>query len=112
MIHECTMVFTISFILIKLFLDWNKNKKINKDNIYYLFGFLGSLVLLLSPANQNRLISDEIWSSLSIFEKLIKSIPIISRNLFDLMNIKNILVYFYISYIIGLLIKDKKVHVI
>ena len=107
MIHECTMVFTISFILISMFLDWYKNKKFNKDYIYYLFGFLGCLVLLLSPANQNRLVSDELWNSLNIFEKLFKSIPIVSKNLFNLMNIKNILSYIFIIYVVNLLIKNK-----
>ena len=106
MIHECTMVFTISFILIKMFFDWYKDKKFNKNYLYYIFGFLGSLVLLLSPANQNRLVSDEIWNSLNLFEKLFTSIPVVSKNLFNLMDVKYLLSYIFIIYIINLLIKN------
>ena len=107
MIHECTMVFTIIFILGNMIIDWINNKKFNKDYLYYILGFLGSLILLLSPANQNRLISDELWNSLTLFEKISTSIPIISKNILNIENYYQPLSYIYIISIIILLIKNK-----
>ena len=46
LLHECTMVFTIIYILGNMIIDWYQSKKINKDYLFYMIGFLGSLVLL------------------------------------------------------------------
>ncbi|MBQ2873326.1 MAG: hypothetical protein IJE89_04945 [Bacilli bacterium] len=107
LLHECTMVFTIVYVLGNMIIDWCQFKKFNKDYIFYIIGFLGSLVLLLSPANQNRLVSDEVWNSLNIIEKLLTSIPIVSKNILNLTNYKMSLSYIYILSISILLIKNK-----
>ena len=107
MIHECTMVFTIVFILGNMIIDWYKSKKINKDYLFYIIGFLGSLVLLLSPANQNRLISDETWNSLNLINKLLTSIPVISKNILNITSYQTLLSYIFITSIIILLTKNK-----
>jgi len=107
MIHECTMVFTIVFTLGNMILDWYKSKKFNKDYLFYILGFLGSLILLLSPANQNRLVSDETWNSLNLIEKLLTSIPVISKSILNITNYKNIISYIFITSIIFLLTKNK-----
>lgn len=107
MIHECTMVFTIVFIIGSMIVDWYKNKKFNKDYFLYLVGLTGSLVLLLSPANQNRLISDELWNNYNLIEKLMISIPIISKNLLNISEYKTLLSYIFIISIITLLLKNK-----
>lgn len=103
MIHECTMVFTIVFVLGNMIIDWYKFKKFDKKYLFYVLGFLGSLVLLLSPANQHRLVSDEVWNQLNLIEKLMRSIPVISKNILNLMNYKYILSYFYVLVILLLL---------
>lgn len=106
-IHECTMVFTIIFVLSNMGYDWFKNKKLNKNYFIYILGFAGSLVLLLSPANNLRMVSDEVWNSLTFFEKIFTSIPVVSKNLFYLKDINNILPYiFIISVIYNLKFKE------
>jgi hypothetical protein len=90
-----------------MIIDWYQSKKFNKDYIFYIIGFLGSLVLLLSPANQNRLVSDEIWNNLNIIEKLLTSIPVISKNILNITNYKMPLSYIFILIISILLIKNK-----
>lgn len=107
LLHECTMVFTIVYILGNMIVEWYNTKKFNKDYIFYLLGFLGSLVLLLSPANQNRLVSDEVWNSLNLIEKLLTSIPIVSKNILNITSLKTSLSYIFITVISTLLIKNK-----
>lgn len=107
LLHECTMVFTIVYILGNMIFDWYKSKKFDKDYIFYIISFLGSLVLLLSPANQNRLISDGVWNNLNIIEKLLTAIPIVSKNILNLTNYKMPLSYIFILVISILLIKNK-----
>lgn len=107
MLHECTMVFTIVYILGNMIIDWYKSKKINKDYIFYLIGFTGSLVLLLSPANQHRLVSDEAWNNLNLIEKLLTSIPVVSKNILNIIGYKNPLSYIFILGICILLYKNK-----
>ena len=107
MLHECTMVFTIAFVIGTIIIDWYKTKKFNKDYMFYILGFTGSLILLLSPSNQNRLISDKLWNSLNLIEKLTTSIPVISKNILDITSYKTMLSYIFISSIIILLIKNK-----
>ena len=106
-LHECTMVFTIIFILGNMIYEWIKNKKFNYNYIWYVIGFVGSLVLLLSPANNLRLVSDEFWNSMSFIEKLLTSIPVVSKNLFNLSNFNNILPYFFIAVVCFDLVKVK-----
>lgn len=107
MIHECTMVFTIVFVLGNMILEWYKLKRFNKDYILYMLGFLGSLVLLLSPANQYRLVSDEAWNSLSLIEKLTTSIPVISKGILNVTSYKTLLSYVFIISIVYLLVKNR-----
>lgn len=107
LLHECTMVFTIVYILGNMIIEWYQTKKFNKDYLFYIIGFLGSLVLLLSPANQNRLVSDEIWNNLNLIKKLLTSIPVISKNILNITNYKMPLSYIFILVISILLIKNK-----
>ncbi len=95
-IHECTMVFTIVFIIGNFIYDWLKNKKINSNYFFYFIGFLGSLVLLLAPSSHIRMASDEMWNNLNLFQKLWTAIPVVSKNLFNLTDIKNVLPYIFI----------------
>lgn len=107
MIHECTMVFTIVFVLGNMIVDWYKNKKFNKKYLIYALGFLGSFVLLLSPANQNRLVSDEVWNQLNLIEKLMTSIPVISKNLLNITNYKTLISYCFIFSVVSLMLENK-----
>ena len=100
-ICECTMVFTICFVICNFVLSIIKNKKIDYSYFIYFLGFLGSLVLLLSPSTALRMGSDEGWSSLSLIQKLLTSIPVVSKNLFNLTNIYNILPYIFIFSVIA-----------
>lgn len=106
-LHECTMVFTIVFIIGLIVSDWLKNKKINKDYILYCIGFIGSLFLLLCPASQIRMSSDAVWNDLGLFSKLQLAIPVVSKNLFNLTDFSNILPYLFITFIIINLIRIK-----
>ena len=107
LLHECTMVFTIIYILGNMLLEWYQDKKFNKNYILYILGFLGSLVLILSPANQYRLASDGLWNELNILEKLVISIPVVSKNIINITNYKNMISYIFILVIIILLLKNK-----
>lgn len=104
-ICECTMVFTICFVICNFVLSIIKNKKIDYSYFIYFLGFLGSLVLLLSPSTALRMGSDEVWSSLSLIQKLLTSIPVVSKNLFNLTNIYNVLPYIFIFSVIASLRK-------
>lgn len=106
-IHECTMVFTICFVLCNMIYDWCKTKTFNKDYLLYIISFSGALILLLSPANQARLVSDNIWNSLNIFEKLNLSLPIISSDILNILSPYYPLAYIFILSIILLLLKNK-----
>lgn len=106
-IHECTMVFTIVFIVGNFILNSIKNKKIDYQYLFYFMGFLGSLFLLLSPASKIRMDSDEIWNGLNLVQKLLTSIPVVSENLFNLKNVLNILPYLFIFAILISLFKIK-----
>lgn len=107
LLHECTMVFTIVYIIGNMITDCYKNKKLNKDYLFYLIGFTGSLVLLLSPANQHRLVSDETWNNLNLIEKILTSTPVVSKNLLNITSYKNILSYIFIFGVLNLLNKNK-----
>ena len=113
-LQESTMVFTIIFVLANIIYDWIKTKKFNKKNLIYLLALSGSLVLLLSPANQARLTVDEAWSQMNIIEKLMTSIPVVSLNLMDLLDYKNIIAYIFIICVSINLFdkKDKKTWII
>ena len=106
-LHECTMIFTIVFIIGNFLVTWFKNKKIDKSYLLYFLGFLGSLFLFLSPASNIRLNSDAVWSNLTLFDKLLTAIPVVSKNLFNLTDIGNILPYAFIIAIIVSLYKIK-----
>ena len=109
-LQESTMVFTIVFVIATILYDWYKNKKFNKKNLIYILALSGSLVLLLSPSNQGRLISDEVWNSMNLFQKLLTSIPVVSYNLMDLIDYKNIISYIFLLAVIFNVFdkKDKK----
>lgn len=106
-LHECTMVFTITFIIGNFIYNSIKSKKIDYTYFIYFIGFLGSLFLLLSPASKIRMDSDEVWNSLSFIQKLLTAIPTVSKNLFDLKNALNILPYLFIGVILFNLYKIK-----
>lgn len=106
-LHECTMVFTIIFILGNFIYTSIKNKKIDYTYFIYFIGFLGSLFLFLSPASKIRMDSDEVWNSLNFIQKLLTAIPVVSKNLFDLKNVLNILPYLFIGVILFNLYKIK-----
>ena len=106
-LQESTMVFMIIFVLANVLYEWIKTKKFNKKNILYIMALSGSLLLLLSPANQARLTTDAAWSDMSLVQKLLTSIPIVSKNLFDLTDYKNIIAYIFMFFIF-LNIFDKK----
>lgn len=106
-IHECTMVFTICFVLCNIIYDFIKNKKIKKDYLLYIISFSGTLILLLSPSNQARLVSDHVWNTLNIFEKLNLSLPVISSDILNILSPYYPLAYIFILSIILLLLKNK-----
>lgn len=106
-LHECTMVFTIVFIIGNFIYNWIKNKKIDTNYFFYFLGFLGSLVLLLAPSSHIRMNSDEVWNNLSFIQKLLTAIPVVSKNLFNLMDVNNILPYIFIITILISLFKIK-----
>lgn len=106
-IHECTMVFTICFVLCNIVYDLIKNKKFKKDYFLYITSFSGALILLLSPSNQARLVSDPVWNTLNILEKLNLSLPVISSDILNILSPYYPLAYIFILSIILLLLKNK-----
>ena len=95
-LQESTMVFTIIFVIFNILYKWNETKKFDRKYIFYILSLSGSLILLLSPANQIRLVTDPMWNQMNLLEKLMTSIPVVSRNLIDLLDYKNIIGYIFV----------------
>lgn len=120
MVHECSFVF-ILFLIIADFIEIliNKKEKINKKTIllylgYVVFAVVGGLIVLKAPGNAVRTSTAQWWYDMPFIDRLLKSIPVVSRNLFGLFNIENliptILVISLICY--GIKLKTKLTNII
>lgn len=95
--HETTLVFSIIFIFGLFIIDYFQNKKIDKKFVLYFCALSISLLfIMLSPGNNNRMASDDIWNNMDFITKILTSIPVASKNLFNLNNWTNILPYIFI----------------
>ncbi len=109
-LHECTMVMMVIFVLGNIILKCIKDKKLNKKILLYLIPlFIGILFTILSPGNQYRQGLNVEWNSLSLIEKIMKSLPVVSYNLFKLDYIYCLFPILYITSIIINLFKNKNI---
>ena len=98
-LHENSFVFFIIFIIISTFIDYIKSKKLK--NIYNIIPvIIGGALLLLSPGNMARYGDYSEWYSMSLLSRLDISIPYISKSIFSLFQVKNLLPTIYIIIII------------
>ena len=91
---EATSILMIVLLLFDLFFQLCIKKEDKKIIIKYAFYLIGALAgfafLMLSPSNTVRMIGNDKWSSLNIFEKMFKSIPVISNKMFNIFDIYNL----------------------
>lgn len=109
-LHEMSLVFLIIIVLGNLILNIVNKKKIDKKYLLYVLALIISgAFILLSPGNNNRMAACEAWNSMNIIEKVFTSLPVVSKNLFNLRNIYNIIPIIYLISIIytNLKIKNK-----
>lgn len=108
---EATSILMIVLLLFDLFrqLSFEKEEKmIIVKYAFYLIGALGGFAfLMLAPSNNMRMIGDNNWASLNIFEKLFDSIPVISNKMFNVFDIYNLFPLMMLVSIIYYLRKDK-----
>ena len=113
MLCECSMVMCYVFIIGNMALKLYKRKTIQKkDLVFIVILIMGTVFHLYSPGNLKRLSIDPTWNSLSFLSKISISLPIVSYNLFNLNNVKDLLpVLFFIGTILNLLKdNDKKLY--
>lgn len=97
MLHECSFVFIlflIVFDLIKNIVEKKieiKSKKIFLYLLYIVLSILGGLVVLKAPGNAARMSTTAWWYDMSLIDRLCKSIPVVSLNLFKIFNIDNLI---------------------
>lgn len=98
-LHENTFVFFLIFIIGLNIIEYIKTKKISylKELIPIV---MGGAILLLSPGNLARNDSYGEWYMMNIFEKINLSLPIVSKSVFSLFNIKNLIPTIYIVIIL------------
>ena len=108
---EATSILMIVLLLFDLFRQLFVEKKNKKNIIKYVFYLIGALVgfafLMLAPSNNMRMIGDNNWASLNIFEKMFKSIPVISDKMFNIFDIYNLFPLMMLVSIIYYLRKDR-----
>jgi len=119
MVHECSFVFILFLIIadfIKILID--KKEKLDKKTIllylgYVVFAVVGGLIVLKAPGNTVRTSTAQWWYDMPFIDRIFKSIPVVSSNLFGLFNIENliptILVITLIFY--GIKLKNKLVNI-
>lgn len=113
MLCECNMVMCYVFIIGNMALRLYKKETIHKKDLAFIVILvLGAIFHLSSPGNLTRLSADSSWNKLSLFSRLSISLPIVSYNLFNLNNVKDLLpVLFFIGTILNLLKdNDKKLN--
>lgn len=113
MLCECSMVMCYVFIIGNMALRLYKKGTIHKKDLAFIVILvLGAIFHLSSPGNLKRLSIDPTWNSLSFLSKISISLPIVSYNLFNLNNVKDLLpVLFFIGTILNLLKdNDKKLN--
>lgn len=98
-LHENTFVFLFIFIILLNIIEYIKTKKILylKEIIPII---LGGVILLLAPGNLARNDSYGEWYTMNIFEKINLSLPIVSKSVFKLFNINNLVPTIYIIVIL------------
>lgn len=107
-LHESLLIFMIFFIIFDILYEKIIKKTITKNKFLFFIPLLISIVFLLfGPGTFSRINSNNTWSNLSIFEKLALSIPVVSKNLFNLRDIKNILPIVYLILLLISLLKSK-----
>lgn len=108
-LHENSFVFLLIFFLATNVIEFIKTKKLK--NIFSLIPIiLGGLTVLLAPGNIARNTWYPKWNNLSIFKKLSISIPSVSKSVFQIFKITNIISTVYIiviSFKLISLIKNK-----
>lgn len=105
-LHENTFVFFLVFIIVLNIIGYIKTKK-----LLYLRELipiiLGGAILLLAPGNLARNDSYSEWYMMNIFEKINLSLPVVSKSVFSLFNVNNLIPTIYILIILLKLLSGK-----
>lgn len=96
-LHEYLLVFSIVFVLITYIMNAYKEKKIITIEILHFIPLIISAIFLLNaPSVTIRSNSNELWNSLNIVQKLLVSLPVVSKNFILNGNYNNFISIFYI----------------
>ena len=109
-LHEYLLVFSIIFIFIIYISDAYKNKKILTSNLLYFIPLIiSSIFLLKAPSMNIRTSVNYVWNNMNIIQKLLTSIPVVSRNFILNSNLNNfITIIFLIFLLVGILKRNLK----
>jgi len=105
-LHENSLVFFILFFLTINIIDYIKNKKMTNLKLFIPI-IIGGAILLLAPGNVLRTTSNINWNELSILGKLNLSVPTVSKGVFQLLDLQNLIPTIYIIVLIIKLFKLK-----
>lgn len=107
-LHESLLIYMIVFVISDIVYEKIMDNRITKTKFLFFIPILiSSAFLLFGPGTMGRINSNIEWSNLSLIQKLVISLPVISKNLCNLTNIKNLLPLIYLILIIGNLLKIK-----
>ena len=107
-LHEYLLVFSIIFVITNYIINAYKQKKIIMSDIIYIIPLIISYIFLLkAPSSQIRINLSSTWNNMTIIEKLLTSIPEVSRNFIFNSNKNNYIIIFYIICLLIYFIKSK-----
>jgi len=99
-LHESLFVFSVVFVIFNIIYDFVFEKRIIKKKfLLFIPLIISGAFLFLSPGTLSRIDNSE-WSSYNFFEKVYLAFPIISKNLYYVKTIHNILPIIYIVIVI------------
>lgn len=94
-VHECSFVFVLFLLLADIIKNLIDKKKSLKEYLIYLIylicAIIGGLIVTMAPGNALRMSSASYWYDLSFIDRLKTSIPVVSKDLFNLFDINNLI---------------------
>ena len=117
-VHECSFVFILFLLIGEIIRNIIYKAKALKEYlvyfVYIMCSIVGGLIVIKAPGNAIRMASFPEWYNLNLFEKLNISIPVVSKNLFDLFNIDNLIPTIFLTLLIvyGYTRKNKSINIL
>lgn len=107
-LHEALFVFAVIFVIFNIIYDYIFEHKINKKKfLLFIPLIMSGAFLFLSPAVLYRIDSTN-WNNYNFFEKVYLSFPVISKNIYYIKTIHNVLPCIFISIVLLKLFRYNK----